>query len=249
MPAFESVQYPVSEGSFSGLVVSPSQRGERPGVLVFHGGAGLGEHERDRARMLAELGYIAFVPDLFGERFQDRAHGMAVITKLTSEAELLRDRVKAALAWLKARTHVAPKRVAAIGFCFGGLAALELARSGADVGAVVSFHGGLKTRAPAQAGQVAARVLVCAGGADPFVSREDRLAFEDEMVQAKADWQVIVHGGALHGFTERNLDPGKHPGCGYHRGADRMSWRAMRELFEETLGTPRPAKRAFFRRG
>jgi dienelactone hydrolase len=127
---------------------------------------------------------------------------------------------------------VDPSRVTAIGFCFGGLAALELARSGAQVRAVVSFHGGLTTSAPAEPGKVKAAVLVCTGAADPFVTREHRNEFEDEMTRANADWQLCTYANAMHGFTERSLH---RPGAQYHEATDRRSWQAMRAFFDETL--------------
>jgi dienelactone hydrolase len=231
----------VSAGrTFTGFVSEPGRAKDgstRPGVLVLHGGAGLGPHERERAGMLAELGYVAFAPDLFGETFSSREQGIATIKGLVDEPSTLRSRLADALAWLRARPDVDGKRAAAIGFCFGGLAALELARSGADLRAVVSFHGGLAARAPARPGEVRAAILVCTGAADPFVTREHRSAFENEMTAAGADWQVQVYGGAMHGFTERA--PGEQkpqrPGVQYHAAADRRSWQAMRALFDETL--------------
>jgi len=206
-------------------------------VMVLHGGAGLGAHERERARMLAELGYIAFVPDLFGETFTSREHGIEVITRVVSDTHALRTRLGDALACMRSHRGIYASRLAAIGFCFGGLAALELARSGAGVCAVVSFHGGLSTKAPAQPGEVKAAILVCTGAADPFVTREHRSAFEDEMTNAKADWQVHAYANAMHGFTERSVAEPKaqRPGVQYQEAADRRSWAAMREVFAETL--------------
>jgi dienelactone hydrolase len=226
----------VSAGrAFGGLLFDSRSAGSAacPGVLVLHGGAGLGAHERERARMLAELGYVALAPDLFGEVFESRARGVEVITGLTERPHLLRERLSDALACLRAQPGVDASRVAAIGFCFGGLAALELARSGADVRCVVSFHGGLATRAPARPDEVRAAVLVCTGAADPFVTREHRIAFEDEMTHAGADWQLHVYARAKHGFTVRD---GNHPGSEHHAPSDARSWRAMRALLDETLG-------------
>jgi dienelactone hydrolase len=236
MITISSVERTASGAVFGGgLAADPSSRGRRPGVLVFHGGAGLGEHERERAKRLAEVGYIAFAPDLFGQTFESKAQGMAAIGALLAQPSLLRGRVNAALGWLRAQPNVDAERMGAIGFCFGGLAALELARSGADVRAVVSFHGGLGAREPALRGKVASKILVCTGSADLFVPREQRTAFEDEMTAANADWNMIVHGGAQHGFTESSAAP--RPGCAYHEGADLTSWRAMRGLLEESFVT------------
>ena len=204
----------------------------RPGVAVFHGGAGPGPHERARAERLTDFGYVAFVPDLFGEVFETRKRAEEVITGLVSEPALLRSRLVAALDCLRTQPSVDESRIAAIGFCFGGLAALELARSGASLRAAVSFHGGLVTRAPAETNTVRASILVCTGVADPFVTREHRQAFEDEMVRANADWQLHLHANAMHGFTERGA---QRPGSAYHEAADQRSWRAMQTLLAHTL--------------
>ena len=209
----------------------------RPGVLVFHGGAGVGEHERERARRLAALGYVVLVPDLFGEKFASRERGVEVITKLVADPPALRSRGADALAALASQARVDSARLAAVGFCFGGLAALELARCGASLRAVVCFHGKLTSPAPAAVDAVRASTLVCTGAADPFVSRNQRTAFEDEMTHARADWQLNVYANAMHGFTERLLPPpqAQRPGLGYDEAADRRSSEAMRSFFAERL--------------
>ncbi len=170
---------------------TPAMR--RPGVMVLHGGAGVGAHEHERARMLAKLGYVAFVPDLFGEVFESREHGVRVIGRLVDNPAILRTLLTDALACMRGWPNVDPTRTAAIGFCFGGLAALELARGGADLRAAVSFHGGLTTRIPAEVGKVKASILVCTGAADPYATPEQRRALENEMTEAGADWQMHVY--------------------------------------------------------
>jgi dienelactone hydrolase len=218
---------------FAGLFFEPEASvTPRAGVMVLHGGAGVGAHEHDRARMVTELGYVAFVPDLFGEVFESRERGIKVITQLVADHQALRARLADALACLRARPGVDASRIAAIGFCFGGLAALELARSGADLRAVVSFHGGLTAHAPAEPGKVKPAILVCTGAADPFVTPEHRTAFEAEMSRANADWQLCLYSNAMHGFTERNVN---RPGAGYHEATDRRSWQTMRAFLEEAL--------------
>lgn len=240
----QTIEFVSGGRPFSALVVEPDSLGEArcPGVLVFHGGAGLGDHERERARMVAELGYVVLAPDLFGERFTSREHGISVITQLVAEPAALRARLKDALSCLSRNANVDATRIAAIGFCFGGLAALELARSGADVRAAISFHGGLTAREPATPNVVKASVLVCTGAADPFVTREHRAAFEDEMTRADVDWQIHVYANAMHGFTERDpAEPGaQRPGSRYDEYADRRSWRAMQSLFAEKLDPTPP---------
>ena len=200
--------------------------------MVFHGGAGPGPHERERAERLTELGYVTFVPDLFGEVFESRERRVEVITNLVAEAAIFRSRLVAALNCLCEQSSVEASRIAAIGFCFGGLAALELARSSTPIRAAVSFHGGLVTRAPAEANTVRASILVCTGAADPFVTREHRQTFEDEMTKANADWQLHVSANAMHGFAERGI---QRPGSAYDQAADERSWQAMQAPLAETF--------------
>jgi dienelactone hydrolase len=159
---------------------------------------------------------------------------MRVIGELVAEPSRLRQRTVAAMSCLAMRSGI--ETMFAIGHCFGGLAALELARSGADVAAVVSFHGGLTTRTPARSGEVHARLLVCTGAEDPFCPAEHRAAFEREMTDAGVDWQHHIYAGAHHGFTIPGIDPSKQPGSAYHELAAKRSWHAMMGLFDEVLG-------------
>jgi dienelactone hydrolase len=208
----------------------------RPAVLVLHEGAGLGEHVRERARRLAGLGYVAFAPDLFGGPFESREQGIAVITGMTADPSGLRRHTDEVLALLKARPEVDPARIAAIGFCFGGWAALEIARGGADLACAVSFHGGLRAAQPAAPGAIKCPILVCTGADDPHVPADQRATFAVEMTAAGADWRLNLHGGAQHGFTDASVDPAKWPGAAYHPLADARSWRAMLDLFGEVFG-------------
>ena len=220
----------------------------RPAVLVLHDGAGLGDHARRRAARLAELGYVALAPDLYGEVLSDRAKGVAIIQALVADAPRLRGRARGAFDLLRARPEVDPHRIAAIGFCFGGAAALELARDGADLRAVVAFHGGLRTPAPADRGAVRATLLALAGADDPFIDEAQRAAFAAEMTAARADWALTVYGGAQHAFAQEDVDPAKFPGSAYDPRTDRRAWRTMLDLFEERLGpTPGPRSAAVAR--
>ncbi len=221
----EELEY---ETGFRALLLRGAR--DRPGVLVLHGGAGIGEHERAWATDLARQGYTALLPDLFGTPFRDRGHGIEVITGLVSSPDLLRNRLAAALQALARAGASDARRSGAIGFCFGGLAALELARSGADVRAVVSIHGSLHTQVPARRNDVRARILVCIGARDPHVPREHRVAWEDEMTSAEVDWHLFVHGTALHGYTERTTG---RPGCAYDAAAAAAT-RAATFAFLET---------------
>jgi dienelactone hydrolase len=210
----------------------------RPGVLVFHEGVGLGEFAMARARMLAELGYVALAADMFGERRQARnlQEVARLVGDLRNEPQTIRTRGRAALATLTALPQVDANRMAAIGFCFGGSVALELARDGADLKAVVSFHGVLATKTPAVSGSVKASVLVCTGADDPLAPPEQVNAFEDEMRAAEVrDWQVISYGNTLHGFTNPAANGSMMRTALYSEQADRRAWASMRSLFDEVF--------------
>ena len=210
----------------------------RPGVLVFHEGLGLGEFAMARARMLAELGYVALAADMFGDRRQARnlEEAVKLIGELRNEPEALRARGRAALATLAALPQVDASRLAAIGFCFGGSVALELARGGADLKAVVSFHGVLATKTPVVSGKVKASVLVCTGADDPLAPPDQVRAFEDEMrAAAVRDWQLISYGNTMHGFTNPDADGSIMRPALYSEQADRRSWASMRSLLDEVF--------------
>jgi dienelactone hydrolase len=221
------------------LAINQAAGSRRPGVLVFHEGLGLGEFAMERARRLAGLGYVAFAADMFGERAQarDLAEASALIAPLRGDPEALRARARAALDTLAALPAVDAGRIAAIGFCFGGNVALELARAGAELKAAVSFHGVLATKKPAAEGQVKAAILVLTGADDPLAPPDQVAAFADEMRAAKVrDWQIDIHGNALHGFTNPSADGSIMRAALYEAKADRRSWNAMRGLFDEVLG-------------
>lgn len=220
------------------LAFDETAAGPRPGVLVFHEGLGLGEFAMARARMLAELGYVALAADMFGDRRQARnlQEVVKLVGDLRNEPEKLRARGSAALTTIAALPQVDANRIGAIGFCFGGSVVLELARDGADLKAAVSFHGVLATRMPAVSGKVKASVLVCTGADDPLAPPEQVKAFEDEMRAAGVrDWQVISYGNTLHGFTNPAADGSMMRSALYSAQADRRSWASMRSLFEEVL--------------
>ena len=204
--------------------------GARPGVLVIHGGAGLDEHARGQARRYAALGYAVFACDMFGDGVAgDRDRVIGCLRTLRDNPRLMVRRARAGLAVLSRCPDTdsgVGGRVAAIGFCFGGMVALALARSGEPMAGAVSVHGSLGTSEPAQPGAVRTRVLVCHGALDPHVPLSDVTAFADEMNSAGADWQLIMYGGALHGFTHSAAAPGAVPGVAYDPAADRRSFSA-----------------------
>lgn len=213
-------------------------KGRRPGVLVFPEAFGLSDHARNRAQRLAEMGYIALACDLHGEAalHQDLSTAMSLIGVLMADPLKTRARAEGGLKALLARPEVDPQRIAAIGFCFGGTMALELARSGASIAAVVGFHSGLKTARPEDAKDIKAKVLVCIGADDPGIDFGQRKAFEEEMRAGGGDWQMHIYGGVVHGFTNRNADKlGRPEFARYSAAADARSWASMRELFGEAF--------------
>ena len=212
----------------------------RPGILVSPPGPGLGEHSKSVARRLAQAGYAALALDYHGqgEILADGAEMRARIQRFIAEPDAIRARLAKALEVLCAQPGVDRARIAAIGYCFGGTAALELARSGAKIEATVGFHSGLKTVRPQDARQIRGKVLVCLGADDPLIPPAERGAFEEEMRAARVDWQMHVYGGAQHSFTDPGADERARvmglQGLKYDARADRRSWRSMLDLFEET---------------
>ena|SRR6478735_6273176 len=220
------------------LAYDDTTSSKRPGVLVFHEGLGLGEHIIERARRVAKLGYVALAADMFGDRRQarDPEDMRALVGNLRNEPMKLRARARAALATLASLPQVDAGRLCAIGFCFGGSVVLELARDGADLRAVVSFHGVLATKAPAHPGKVTASVLVLTGANDPLAPPDHVAALGDEMRAAGArDWQVVTYGNTQHAFTNPGADGSLLAGTLYNEQSDRRSWVAMTAFLKEVV--------------
>lgn len=220
------------------LAFDDAAKGKRPGVLVVHAWMGLDDNAKQRADMLAQLGYVAFAADIYGKgmRPKDRAEAGKLAGTYKGDRKLLRERVNAGLAELVKNPKVDAAKTAAIGYCFGGTAVLELARSGARVAGVVSFHGGLDSPAPADGKQIKAKVLVLHGAADFHQKPADVAAFQKELADAKVDWQFVEYGGAAHCFTDKTAGTDPSTGCAYDPVADMRSWAAMRAFFDELFG-------------
>jgi dienelactone hydrolase len=220
------------------LAYDGAVQGKRPGVLIVHQWKGLTDYEMKRAQMLAKLGYVAFALDVYGKGVRPKTPQAAgaEASKYKSDRALLRSRVQAGLAVLEKQELADPQRIAAIGYCFGGTAVIELARSGADIAGVVSFHGGLDSPHPEDGRNIRCKVLALHGADDPHVSAKDLAAFEDEMRQAKVDWQLVEYGGAVHAFTDWTAGNDPQKGVAYNERADRRSWEAMRAFFAEIFG-------------
>ena len=213
-------------------------QGPRPGVLVVHEWTGLGNYVKSRAEQLAALGYVAFCADIYGKGVRPSTPEAAGKTSAIykNDRSLTRARVNAALAQLRANPLVDSRRIAAIGYCFGGMVALELARSGADTAGVVVFHGDLSNPTPADDANIKCRVLALQGGDDPFVTAKDVMAFENGMRTAAVNWEVVQYGGAVHSYTNPDSGNDKSKGVAYNAQADRRSWQAMKSFLAEIFG-------------
>src|SRR4051812_958156 len=229
----QPVPYTVGGRTFTGLLADGSGGRKAPGILIAHESIGLTGHIEDCTRRLAELGMVAFAADLFGETDltldQARAHSKA----LAADTAGLRARMHAALAVLERHPNVDPSRLAAVGYCFGGGASIELARDGAPLAALVCFHGGVLPGT--DDGKIRARVLLCHGADDPAVPPATILAFTEKLSAARVDWQLHLYGGVGHSFTNPEIDSWGFAGFAYDEAADRRSWAAMQTLFDETL--------------
>jgi dienelactone hydrolase len=232
----QTVEYKDGDTILEGYLAYDEAREDKlPAVLIVHEWTGIGPYVKKRAEQLASLGYVAFAIDIYGKGVRpanrDEASKQAAIYR--ADRVLMRRRALAGLEKVREFSFVDPGRVAAIGYCFGGGVALELARSGADVKGVVSFHGNLDTPSLQDAKNIKAKVLVLHGADDPHVPQEQIDTFMREMRDAKVDWQMVFYGNAVHSFT--NPDAGSDPsrGAAYNKEADLRSWQAMKAFFKE----------------
>ena len=233
----EEISYEFDCTTMIGHLALPDGDDVRPCVLVCHEGPGMSDHARIRADRLAALGYVSFALDYHGGGtvLTERTEMSGRIGAWLGDPTQTRLRAHAGLDILLAQPRADAARLAAIGFCFGGTMALELARSGADVKAVVGFHSGLGTARPQDASNITGSILVCIGADDPMIPEAQRLAFQDEMRAANVDWRLNLYGGAVHSFTNEGADAMGTPMIKYHKPTDERSWRAMLDLFDETV--------------
>jgi dienelactone hydrolase len=233
----EDVSYEADGLQLVGYLALPDRTDPGPAVLIAHEGPGLDDHAKSRARRLAELGYACFALDYNGggKPMAELSQVMERIGALMAAPERIRALGQAGLDILLAQPATDASRIAAIGYCFGGTLALEMARGGADLKAVVGFHSGLATARPQDAKNITATVLVCIGAEDPLVPPEQRTAFEEEMRAGGVDWTMNLYGGAAHSFTNPNASALGMPGIEFHEPTDQRSWQAMRDLFAITI--------------
>ena len=233
-----AIEYRQGEAALEGyLAFEPGGAARKPGVVIFHDWMGISGGTRKVADELARLGYVALAADVYGKgvRPADAKEAGALAGRYKGDRGLLRARAQAALEALRKLPQVDGARVAAIGYCFGGTAALELGRAGADLSGIVTFHGGLGSPTPADGKNVKAKLLVLHGADDPFVPEAEVKGFEEEMRAAKVDWQLVKYSGAVHSFTNPEAGSDNSKGAAYNASADRRSWQAMRDFFGEVL--------------
>ena len=220
------------------LVYDDSLNGPRPGVVVIHDWMGLTPENKTKVEETARLGYVAFGADIYGRGNLPATPADAAKVAgqwRNGDRGPLRRRAEAALATLRAQKQVDANKLAATGYCFGGTTALELARAGAPLKGLVAFHAGLDALTPADAAHIKPHVLILHGADDPMNKPEDVRAFQNELRQAKVDWQMIEYGGAVHSFTIKSAGADNAKGAAYNASADRRSWRAATEFFKEIL--------------
>jgi dienelactone hydrolase len=220
-----------------GQMAVPDAPGPHPAVMVMHNAYGLGPHMRDVACRLAGEGYVALATDMYGGgvHHEDPKVAGSSIKLLWDNPDFLRSRVVAWYDLLKARAEVDAVRVAAIGYCFGGQCVLELARSGADAKAVISYHGLLTTARPAATGEVKGQVAIFTGAKDPYAPHDHVDAFRGEMIAAGARWQITEFGEAYHAFTDPGCDRIAVSGVAYDPLADKVSWAGTLALLRAIL--------------
>ncbi|MNK06231.1 Carboxymethylenebutenolidase [compost metagenome] len=234
----EAVSYKEGKTELEGyLVYDDSIKTPRPGIIIVHQWMGLSNYEKGRAEQLAKAGYVAFAADIYGKSI--RPHSPQEAGKVSGpykeNRNLYRSRVKAAFDFVKNNKHVDSKKIVVMGYCFGGMGALELARSGAPVSGVVSFHGALSNPNPKDASNIKGKTLVLHGAIDPYVPMNEVEAFMSEMNQAGADYQFIAYSGAVHAFTDKGAGTDIKAGAAYNEVADRRSWQAFMDFLHEVV--------------
>lgn len=231
-----AVEYKADGHSFTGYLADGSKGKRVPGILVAHEAFGVTDHVKSRAQSLADLGYVAFALDLYGQANLTLEQAGPRHTELMAAPGAIFKRASAALRVLASHQSVDDDRLAAIGFCQGGITALELARGGAPILAAIGFHPGLMRPTGSQEGKkITAKILMMIGDSDPVIPQEDRAAFAKSMDAAGADWQLHVFGGVGHAFTNKAVDALKMPGFNYNAAADHRAWALMRATLEEVF--------------
>jgi dienelactone hydrolase len=236
----EPVAYKQDTTALEGLLVyDAAAKGKQPGIVLVPDWMGMSDLAKQYGEKVAKMGYVVLVADIYGKnvRPKDMKEASTQAGIYRNDRALMQARAKAALEQLLKSPRVEASKTAAMGFCFGGGVALELARSGADLDAVVSFHGNLDTPHPEQAKNIKGKVLVLHGADDPFVTQDQVKAFQDEMRAAKTDWALVQYGNAVHAFTNPNAGNDNSKGMAYNPEAEKRSFRAMQDLYQEVFAS------------
>jgi dienelactone hydrolase len=235
----KAIEYPVGEVLCEGWhVYDDSVAGKRPAILIVHQWTGLSDYEKMRAEMLAGLGYNVFALDIYGKGIRPQPPESGKESgKYKENRALFRKRLEAGLQVLRGLPQTDPEKIAAIGYCFGGTGVLELARAGAKINGIVSFHGSLATPTPDDAKQIACEVLVLHGADDPFVPPAEVEAFHREMKAAEVNYEFVAYAGAVHAFTQKMAGDDPSKGAAYQAEADAKSWEAMKVFFAKVFGS------------
>ncbi|HLA56425.1 MAG TPA: dienelactone hydrolase family protein [Flavobacterium sp.] len=233
----KSVAYKEGGQNLNGYSISPKNGSStKPGILILPAWKGIDQHSKDVAQQLSDLGYYAFIADIYGEGNypKDNAEAGKQAGFYKKNYENYQKRIQAALDQL-IKSGAKPDNIVAIGYCFGGTGVLEAVRTGMSVKGIVSFHGGLGKDASRPATPINAKVLVCHGADDPNVPKDDISAFQQEMRDSKADWQMIYYANAVHAFTDPAAGNDNSKGAAYNEKADKRSWQHMLDFLKETL--------------
>lgn len=231
-----TIEYQQGNTVLEGYLACPDAGPQRkPGVLLVHEWMGLVPQTKSRADQIASLGYVAFAADIFGKgvRPNNPKEAAASAAFYRSNRDILRARVQAGLEELRRQEGVDQGKIAAIGYCFGGTAVLELACSGADIQGIVSFHGGLDAPSAQAAKKIRCKVLALHGADDPIVPPAQVKVFEDDMRGGNVDWQLVKYANTVHAFTNPGAGNDNSTGVAYNADADRRSWEAMKYFFKE----------------
>lgn len=236
----KTVEYKDGDQAYEGFLAMPKAVNKQglPGVLIVHNWMGVSDETKSKARELAKLGYIAFAVDVYGKGIRpknaEEASKLATQYRGSDRTEF-RKRLNLGLKQLQQIQGVDPQRLGAMGYCFGGTGAVELARSGAALKGVVLFHAGLDSPTPADGKNIRGKLLALHGADDPYVPAKDLAAFEEEMRSNKVDWQLVKYGNAVHSFTEKSAGNDNSKGAAYNADADRRSWAAMERFWKEVF--------------
>lgn len=234
----ETVSYKEGDVELEGYIARDSKTAKKqPVVLIVHDWMGNGDFSKEKAKKIAELGYVGFAVDIYGKGIRPTStnEAQALSGEYKNHRDRLRARARAAYDYVRTLPYVDSKKIAVMGYCFGGTTALELARSGAVLSGAISFHGGLSTPTPDDAKKIKAPLLVLHGADDPYVPAEEVAAFKKEMADAKVKMEFVAYPGAVHSFTNPAAGTDNSKGAAYNADADKKSWEEMQKFFKRIL--------------